>query len=156
MSTWRICSDDGSNYRWEAVGSFLPLKLDNNPKGTPISPYPSMADLIHKVVETHPSTAFAIFSSEPVSLSPLVTHSSSVKLKEQRGSLIVLNQEVGLFKRFGNTRKTTNRLIPAASFIREVRAISYRFAPDIGRWQAEALVAIQKVEVAEWTELEPI
>nr|AJD07116.1 CenH3 [Gossypioides kirkii] len=41
-------------------------------------------------------------------------------------------------------QKTTNLLVPAASFIREVRAISYRFAPDITRWQAEALVAIQE------------
>lgn len=41
-------------------------------------------------------------------------------------------------------QKTTKRLIPAASFIREVRAISYQLAPDIGRWQAEALVAIQE------------
>ncbi|KAK8504264.1 hypothetical protein V6N12_044804 [Hibiscus sabdariffa] len=41
-------------------------------------------------------------------------------------------------------QKTMHRLIPAASFIREVRAISFRFAPDIGRWQAEALVAIQE------------
>ncbi|GMI73278.1 CENTROMERIC HISTONE H3 [Hibiscus trionum] len=41
-------------------------------------------------------------------------------------------------------QKATNRLIPAASFIREVRAISYRFAPNIGRWQAEALVVIQE------------
>ncbi|XVF73047.1 hypothetical protein PTKIN_Ptkin12aG0170100 [Pterospermum kingtungense] len=41
-------------------------------------------------------------------------------------------------------QKTTMPLIPAASFIREVRAISYQFAPDITRWQAEALVAIQE------------
>ncbi|KAK8494659.1 hypothetical protein V6N12_016084 [Hibiscus sabdariffa] len=41
-------------------------------------------------------------------------------------------------------QKSTNLLIPAASFIREVRAISYHFAPDISRWQAEALVAIQE------------
>ncbi|KAK9014686.1 hypothetical protein V6N11_005835 [Hibiscus sabdariffa] len=41
-------------------------------------------------------------------------------------------------------QKTMHRLIPAASFIREVRAISFRFAPDIGRWQAEALIAIQE------------
>ncbi|KAH1130178.1 hypothetical protein J1N35_001556 [Gossypium stocksii] len=41
-------------------------------------------------------------------------------------------------------QKTSNLLVPAASFIREVRAISYRFAPDINRWQAEALVAIQE------------
>ncbi|KAG4192140.1 hypothetical protein ERO13_A07G138600v2 [Gossypium hirsutum] len=43
-------------------------------------------------------------------------------------------------------QKTSNLLVPAASFIREVRAISYRFAPDINRWQAEALVAIQEAE----------
>ncbi|XVF22402.1 hypothetical protein REPUB_Repub12eG0169300 [Reevesia pubescens] len=41
-------------------------------------------------------------------------------------------------------QKTSNRLIPAASFIREVRAISYNLAPEINRWQAEALVAIQE------------
>nr|KJB09672.1 hypothetical protein B456_001G155600 [Gossypium raimondii] len=44
-------------------------------------------------------------------------------------------------------QKTSNLLVPAASFIREVRAISYRFAPDISRWQAEALVAIQEVHM---------
>ncbi|XWS32060.1 hypothetical protein CRYUN_Cryun23aG0128600 [Craigia yunnanensis] len=41
-------------------------------------------------------------------------------------------------------QKTSNLLIPAASFIREVRAISYQLAPEINRWQAEALVAIQE------------
>ncbi|XWS76895.1 hypothetical protein CRYUN_Cryun01aG0217200 [Craigia yunnanensis] len=41
-------------------------------------------------------------------------------------------------------QKTTKPLIPAASFIREVRAISYQLAPQINRWQAEALVAIQE------------
>ncbi|XP_022735279.1 histone H3-like centromeric protein HTR12 isoform X2 [Durio zibethinus] len=41
-------------------------------------------------------------------------------------------------------QKTTKLLIPAASFIREVRAISYQFAPEITRWQAEALVVIQE------------
>ncbi|XVE73734.1 hypothetical protein DITRI_Ditri11bG0142300 [Diplodiscus trichospermus] len=41
-------------------------------------------------------------------------------------------------------QKTTKLLIPAASFIREVRAITYQFAPEINRWQAEALVAIQE------------
>ncbi|XP_039002961.1 protein BREAST CANCER SUSCEPTIBILITY 2 homolog B-like isoform X2 [Hibiscus syriacus] len=46
MSTWRICSDDRSNYRWEAFDPILPSKLDDDPKGTPIAPYPSMADLL--------------------------------------------------------------------------------------------------------------
>ncbi|KAE8661470.1 hypothetical protein F3Y22_tig00113725pilonHSYRG00432 [Hibiscus syriacus] len=46
MSTWRICSDDGSNYRWEAIDPFLSSKLDDDPKGTPIAPYPSMVDLL--------------------------------------------------------------------------------------------------------------
>ncbi|KAB2020546.1 hypothetical protein ES319_D07G075700v1 [Gossypium barbadense] len=31
-----------------------------------------------------------------------------------------------------------------------VRAISYRFAPDINRWQAEALVAIQECVIASY------
>ncbi|KAE8706967.1 hypothetical protein F3Y22_tig00110387pilonHSYRG00429 [Hibiscus syriacus] len=46
MSTLRICSDDGSNYRWEAISPVSPSKLDDDSKGTPIAPYPSMADLL--------------------------------------------------------------------------------------------------------------
>ncbi|KAJ0053782.1 hypothetical protein Pint_00567 [Pistacia integerrima] len=42
-------------------------------------------------------------------------------------------------------QKSTKLLIPAASFIREVRAITYRIAPpDVNRWTAEALLAIQE------------
>ncbi|KAK1559014.1 hypothetical protein Q3G72_009462 [Acer saccharum] len=42
-------------------------------------------------------------------------------------------------------QKSTKLLIPAASFIREVRAITYRLAPSqVTRWTAEALVAIQE------------
>ncbi|XP_021280144.1 histone H3-like centromeric protein HTR12 isoform X1 [Herrania umbratica] len=41
-------------------------------------------------------------------------------------------------------QKSWKPLIPAASFIREVRAITYQLAPDINRWKAEALVAIQE------------
>ncbi|XP_022770558.1 histone H3-like centromeric protein HTR12 [Durio zibethinus] len=44
-------------------------------------------------------------------------------------------------------QKTVTLLIPAASFIREVRTISYQLAPDINRWQAEALVAIQEQRI---------
>ncbi|KAE8730890.1 hypothetical protein F3Y22_tig00002847pilonHSYRG00087 [Hibiscus syriacus] len=46
MSTWRLCSDDGSNYRWEAIGPVSPSKLDDDSTGTHIAPYPSMADLL--------------------------------------------------------------------------------------------------------------
>ncbi|KAL6322279.1 hypothetical protein AAG906_005246 [Vitis piasezkii] len=41
-------------------------------------------------------------------------------------------------------QKTTHLLIPAAPFIRTVREISYFFAPEISRWTAEALVALQE------------
>nr|ALK04336.1 centromeric histone H3 protein [Diplotaxis catholica]ALK04341.1 centromeric histone H3 protein [Diplotaxis catholica] len=42
-------------------------------------------------------------------------------------------------------QKTTKLLIPAASFIREVRSITYTVAPaQVTRWTAEALVAIQE------------
>ncbi|XP_044480528.1 histone H3-like centromeric protein HTR12 [Mangifera indica] len=42
-------------------------------------------------------------------------------------------------------QKSTKLLIPAASFIREVRAITYRIAPpDVNRWTPEALIAIQE------------
>ncbi|KZV21890.1 hypothetical protein F511_05580 [Dorcoceras hygrometricum] len=41
-------------------------------------------------------------------------------------------------------QKSWNLLIPAAPFIRTVREISSFYAPDISRWQAEALVALQE------------
>nr|BAF49720.1 putative centromeric histone H3-like protein_4 [Arabis hirsuta] len=42
-------------------------------------------------------------------------------------------------------QKTTDRLLPAASFIRVVREITEIYAhPDIRRWTAEALVALQE------------
>ncbi|GLU12771.1 hypothetical protein SLE2022_294300 [Rubroshorea leprosula] len=42
-------------------------------------------------------------------------------------------------------QKTWKHLIPAASFIRQVKAISQNLAPpDINRWSAEALVIIQE------------
>nr|BAF49719.1 putative centromeric histone H3-like protein_1 [Arabis hirsuta] len=42
-------------------------------------------------------------------------------------------------------QKSTKLLIPAASFIREVKDITYTYAPpQITRWTAEALVAIQE------------
>ncbi|XP_051132473.1 histone H3.3-like [Andrographis paniculata] len=41
-------------------------------------------------------------------------------------------------------QKSCNLLLPAAPFIRTVKEISYSYAPNIGRWQAEALVALQE------------
>ncbi|KAI3798495.1 hypothetical protein L1987_33772 [Smallanthus sonchifolius] len=41
-------------------------------------------------------------------------------------------------------QKTVNLLIPAAPFIRTVREISHYLAPEITRWQAEALQALQE------------
>ncbi|KAH6756575.1 Histone superfamily protein [Perilla frutescens var. hirtella] len=41
-------------------------------------------------------------------------------------------------------QKTWNLLIPAAPFVRTVKEISFHYAPDVGRWQAEALVALQE------------
>ncbi|KAE8709458.1 hypothetical protein F3Y22_tig00110331pilonHSYRG00102 [Hibiscus syriacus] len=46
MSTWHLCSDNGSNYRWEAISPNLPSKLDDDPKSPPIVKYPSMVDLL--------------------------------------------------------------------------------------------------------------
>ncbi|KAE8727283.1 putative Hydroxyproline-rich glycofamily protein [Hibiscus syriacus] len=46
MSTWRLCSDDGLNYRWEAISPNLPSKVDDDLKGPHIAKYPSMADLL--------------------------------------------------------------------------------------------------------------
>ncbi|KAL7125711.1 hypothetical protein ABFS83_14G134800 [Erythranthe nasuta] len=41
-------------------------------------------------------------------------------------------------------QKSWNLLIPAAPFIRTVREISFAYSPNITRWQAEALVALQE------------
>ncbi|XP_073024683.1 histone H3-like centromeric protein CENH3 [Primulina eburnea] len=41
-------------------------------------------------------------------------------------------------------QKSWNLLIPAAPFIRTVREVTLSIAPDISRWQAEALVALQE------------
>ncbi|XP_073062005.1 histone H3-like centromeric protein CENH3 isoform X2 [Primulina eburnea] len=41
-------------------------------------------------------------------------------------------------------QKSWNLLIPAAPFIRTVREITSFFAPQVSRWQAEALVALQE------------
>ncbi|KAI5647145.1 hypothetical protein M9H77_33150 [Catharanthus roseus] len=41
-------------------------------------------------------------------------------------------------------QKTWNLLIPAAPFIRTVKEISNFFAPEVSRWTAEALVALQE------------
>ncbi|KAI3747366.1 hypothetical protein L6452_09820 [Arctium lappa] len=41
-------------------------------------------------------------------------------------------------------QKTVNLLIPAAPFIRTVKEISNYIAPEITRWQAEALQALQE------------
>ncbi|KAE8706053.1 Pentatricopeptide repeat-containing protein [Hibiscus syriacus] len=54
MSMWRICSDAKSNYRWEASGLFLPSKPYDDPKRTPIAPYPSMVDLLLQEVDKYP------------------------------------------------------------------------------------------------------
>ncbi|KAG8363265.1 hypothetical protein BUALT_Bualt19G0004200 [Buddleja alternifolia] len=41
-------------------------------------------------------------------------------------------------------QRSWNLLIPAAPFIRLVKEISFQYAPSIGRWQAEGLVALQE------------
>ncbi|XP_038896752.1 histone H3-like centromeric protein HTR12 [Benincasa hispida] len=41
-------------------------------------------------------------------------------------------------------QKSWNLLIPASCFIRAVKEVSYQLAPQITRWQAEALVALQE------------
>ncbi|XP_048498963.1 histone H3 type 3 isoform X2 [Beta vulgaris subsp. vulgaris] len=41
-------------------------------------------------------------------------------------------------------QKSFKPLIPAAPFIRTVREITHQFAPYVGRWQAEALMALQE------------
>nr|KJB09673.1 hypothetical protein B456_001G155600 [Gossypium raimondii] len=82
-----------------------------------------------------PSAAAA---ASPATASP---HTRSVTAKKTGGPGTPRTRALQEIRKY---QKTSNLLVPAASFIREVRAISYRFAPDISRWQAEALVAIQE------------
>ncbi|KAG6592914.1 histone H3-like centromeric protein HTR12 [Cucurbita pepo subsp. pepo] len=41
-------------------------------------------------------------------------------------------------------QKSWNLLIPASNFIRAVKEVSYQLAPQVTRWQAEALIALQE------------
>ncbi|XP_041005951.1 histone H3-like centromeric protein HTR12 isoform X2 [Juglans microcarpa x Juglans regia] len=41
-------------------------------------------------------------------------------------------------------QKTWTLLIPIAPFVRVVKQITFQFSPDVNRWTAEALVALQE------------
>ncbi|KAL5550076.1 hypothetical protein UlMin_000252, partial [Ulmus minor] len=41
-------------------------------------------------------------------------------------------------------QKSVDLIIPAAPFMRTVKEISYQLSPDVTRWTAEALVALQE------------
>ncbi|KAK9691496.1 hypothetical protein RND81_09G200700 [Saponaria officinalis] len=41
-------------------------------------------------------------------------------------------------------QKSVNLLIPFAPFVRVVKEITFRFSPEVTRWQAEALASIQE------------
>ncbi|KAG6667051.1 hypothetical protein I3843_01G069700 [Carya illinoinensis] len=41
-------------------------------------------------------------------------------------------------------QKTWTLLIPIAPFVRVVKQITFQFSPDVSRWTAEALVALQE------------
>ncbi|KAL9247878.1 hypothetical protein vseg_021260 [Gypsophila vaccaria] len=45
-------------------------------------------------------------------------------------------------------QKSVNLVIPFAPFVRAVKEITFRFAPEVSRWQAEALAAIQEAAEA--------
>ncbi|KAF6173007.1 hypothetical protein GIB67_006383, partial [Kingdonia uniflora] len=44
-------------------------------------------------------------------------------------------------------QKSCELLIPAAPFVRVVREITYYFSNEVTRWTAEALTAIQEVNI---------
>ncbi|XP_052211170.1 histone H3-like centromeric protein CENH3 isoform X3 [Diospyros lotus] len=70
-------------------------------------------------------------------LSEGTRHESGKKKRRYRQGTVAL-REIRHFQ------KTWKLLIPAAPFIRTVKEISNFFAPEISRWTAEALVAIQE------------
>ncbi|XP_047324190.1 histone H3-like centromeric protein HTR12 [Impatiens glandulifera] len=55
-----------------------------------------------------------------------------------------LRPGVGALREIRQLQKSTKLLIPVAPFVRTVKEISNFFAPDITRWTAEALLAIQE------------
>ncbi|XP_052211169.1 histone H3-like centromeric protein CENH3 isoform X2 [Diospyros lotus] len=80
--------------------------------------------------------------SAPTRRSPRGTRHESGKKKRRYRQGTVALREIRHFQ------KTWKLLIPAAPFIRTVKEISNFFAPEISRWTAEALVAIQEVRLA--------
>ncbi|KAE8727287.1 hypothetical protein F3Y22_tig00005566pilonHSYRG00016 [Hibiscus syriacus] len=103
MSKWRICSDDRSNYYWEDIGSVSPSKLDDDPKGTPITPYPSMVDLLlegsSKLIENDNRGVdkYPMFRTEFVDKYPMfrTEFGNSVALKESSiaKAVSILNED---------------------------------------------------------------
>ncbi|XWS43893.1 hypothetical protein CRYUN_Cryun16bG0143700 [Craigia yunnanensis] len=55
MSTWKMFSNTGNNFRWEVSGLTIPSKPDDGSNGAPVPPLPSMTDLLlqgcSKVIE---------------------------------------------------------------------------------------------------------
>ncbi|XP_042001689.1 histone H3-like centromeric protein HTR12 isoform X1 [Salvia splendens] len=73
----------------------------------------------------------------PRSATPPRTGGGAKKKRRNRPGTVALRE-------IRKYQKSYKLLIPAAPFIRTVKEISFKFAPSIGRWQAEALVALQE------------
>ncbi|KAA8520728.1 hypothetical protein F0562_015000 [Nyssa sinensis] len=89
---------------------------------SPLSPGPSSATARKSARNAPPSSG-----GRPTQRKPHRHRPGTVALREIR-----------------HFQKTWKLLIPAAPFIRTVREISNSFAPQISRWTAEALMALQE------------
>ncbi|KAL1546357.1 centromeric histone H3 [Salvia divinorum] len=93
-----------------------------------------------KPSQATPSTSTPQQSSgrrSPRSATPSRTGEGTKKKRRARPGTVALRE-------IRKYQKSWKLLIPAAPFIRTVKEISFKFAPSIGRWQAEALVALQE------------
>ncbi|KAH0776291.1 hypothetical protein KY290_007702 [Solanum tuberosum] len=92
-------------------------------------------------VEAGPSATPSTPTRKTTRTAPATSVQKSKQEKRYRPGTVAL-REIRHFQ------KTWNLVIPAAPFIRHVREVSHFFAPEVTRWQAEALIAIQEVRKA--------
>ncbi|XP_011659152.1 histone H3-1 isoform X1 [Cucumis sativus] len=96
-----------------------------------------------------PSGSGAAQSSPTAPSTPLNGRTQNVRQAQNSSSRTIKKKKrfrpgTVALKEIRNLQKSWNLLIPASCFIRAVKEVSNQLAPQITRWQAEALVALQE------------
>ncbi|XP_057539172.1 uncharacterized protein LOC130817469 isoform X1 [Amaranthus tricolor] len=93
----------------------------------------------HKISAATPSTP-----ATPQSTSPTPRRKSNVTPATQKKKAHRYRPGTVALREIRKYQKSFELLIPIAPFVRLVKEITHHFSPNIGRWQAEALVALQQ------------